>query len=67
MLITDQLERLVVSRQNKHVRKQNKSSETVLSTHVIDPGLVGGGGTQDKKMSKGHLPRVVYHQEYNVY
>ena len=34
-----------------------------------------GGGTQDKKMSKafrqfdskGHLPRVVYHQAYNVY
>jgi len=24
-----------------------------------------GGGTQDKKMSKGHLPRVVYHQVYN--
>ena len=26
-----------------------------------------GGGTQDKKMSKGHLPRVVYHQVYNVF
>ena len=26
-----------------------------------------GGGTQDKEMSKGHLPRVVYHQVYNVY
>ena len=26
-----------------------------------------GGGTQDKKMSKGRLPRVVYHQVYNVY
>ena len=25
------------------------------------------GGTPDKKMSKGHLPRVVYHQVYNVY
>ena len=23
-------------------------------------------GTQGKKMSKGHLPRVVYHQVYNV-
>jgi len=29
--------------------------------------VVDGGGTQDKKMSKGHLPRVVYHQVYNVY
>jgi len=26
-----------------------------------------GWGTQDKKMSKGHLPRVVYHQTYNEY
>ena len=26
-----------------------------------------GGRTQDKKLSKGHLPRVVYHQVYNVY
>ena len=26
-----------------------------------------GGGTQGKKMSKGHLPRVVYHQVYNAY
>ena len=26
-----------------------------------------GGGTQDKNISKGHLPRVVYHQVYNVY
>jgi len=25
------------------------------------------GGTQDKKVSKGHLPRVLYHQIYNVY
>jgi hypothetical protein len=25
------------------------------------------GGTQDKRMSKGHLPRVVYHQVCNVY
>ena len=25
------------------------------------------GGTQDKKMSKGHLPRDIYHQVYNVY
>jgi len=24
-------------------------------------------GTQDKNMSKGHLPRVVYQQVYNVY
>ena len=24
-------------------------------------------GAQDKKMSEGHLPRVVYHQVYNVY
>jgi len=23
--------------------------------------------TQDKKMSRCHLPRVVYHQVYNVY
>ena len=31
-------------------------------------GRVGlGGGTQDKKMSKGHLPRVVSHQVYNEY
>ena len=26
-----------------------------------------GGGTPDKKMSQGHLPRVIYHQVYNVY
>jgi len=26
-----------------------------------------GAVTQDKKMSKGHLPRVVYRQVYNVY
>ena len=26
-----------------------------------------GGGTHDKKMSKGHLPRVVHHQVYTVY
>ena len=26
-----------------------------------------GGGTQVRKMSAGHLPRVVYHQVYNVY
>ena len=25
------------------------------------------GGTQDKRMSKGHLPKVVYHQLCNVY
>ena len=25
------------------------------------------GGTHDKKMSKGHLHRVVYHHVYNVY
>ena len=24
-------------------------------------------GTQDKKMSKGHLPRVVHHQAHSVY
>ena len=27
----------------------------------------GGGGAQDKKMSKGHLPRVEYYQVHNVY
>ena len=27
--------------------------------------MVAGGGAQDKKMSKGHLPRVVSHQVYN--
>ena len=58
------------------------SSATAVLRHLIDSGLVGwlkrislldhclvflGGGTQDKKMSKGHLPRVVYHQVYNVY
>jgi len=25
------------------------------------------GGTQDKKMAEGHLPRRVCHQVYNVY
>ena len=30
---------------------------------LIDPG----GGAHEKKMSKDHLPRVVYHQVYNVY
>ena len=30
-------------------------------------GYPYGGGTQDKKISKDHLPRVVYHQLYNVY
>ena len=29
---------------------------------VID----SGGGTQDKKMSKGHLPRIAYHQIYKT-
>ena len=28
---------------------------------------VGHRGTQDKKMPKGHLPTVLYHQVYNVY
>ena len=36
---------------------------------MIDSGLVDmtrGGGIHDKKMSKGHLPRVAYHQVYKV-
>jgi len=53
--------------------------DTFLSPHplrntkrytMIDPGhclVFLEGGTHDKKMSKGHLPRVVYHQLYNVY
>ena len=32
---------------------------------VIDSGL--RDATHDKTMSKGHRPRVVYHQVYNVY
>ena len=34
---------------------------------MIDSGLVGSGEvTQDKKMSRFHLPRVVYHQVYKI-
>ena len=41
----------------------------VRTRRLIDSGLVGslGGGTQDNKMSRCHLPRVVYHQVFNVY
>jgi len=36
---------------------------------VISEGGRGGlrGGTHDKKISKDHLPRVVYQKVYNVY
>ena len=43
---------------------------------TLEEGLLGrdfaskhyrGGFTQHKKMSRCHLPRVVYHQAYNVY
>ena len=35
---------------------------------VIDSGLVGClGGTHDNTILTSHLPRIVYHQVYNVY
>ena len=36
-----------------------------LTVHWLKRFL--GGGTHDNKMSKGHLPRAVYHQANNVY
>ena len=44
---------------------KNSHSAVPSCACVIDSGLVEV--TQDKKMSRCHLPRVVYHQVYNVY
>ena len=40
------------------------SLNSEMCFRAIDSGL---GGTKDKKMSMGHLLRVVYHQVCNVY
>ena len=45
----------------------SRNSGYILSMNNIDRLWVGWGGTQDKKVLKGHLPIVVYYQVYNVY
>ena len=54
---------------------QYKPSSELL--HMVSPSgpplidaelvVISGEVTQDKKISRCHLPRVVYHQVYNVY
>ena len=41
----------------------------LLVKRQAEPSLIDSGfvGTQHTKMSRGHLPRVLYHQVYNVY
>ena len=51
---------------------QNKSGNfrAERSLFSLDKSRVGWlkrGGIQDKKMSKSYLPRVVYHQVYNIH
>ena len=53
-------------------RMVHRVTSLIRNTPLLGPDFyqvqkVRGGGTQNKKMSKGHLPRVVYDQVYNVY
>ena len=48
------------------VRPGNYPFERLLTVDKLRVGVTSGEVTQDKKMSRCYLPKVVYHQVYNV-